>query len=601
MKKTECDDNLHTLEKERDSLPSGSISTKRIKGKEYYYHRIYEGKKLKEKYIPEEDVDSLRADIARRHDIERKIEELRENGKTYTASEPVFLTDVITGDYLTALVNPVSGYRMRTIFKSLDSYIRSDISDRVFVLYGLRRSGKTTLIRQMIRNMKDDEKERTAYIRIKAGDTLAALCRDLKRLQTLHYRYIFIDEVTLLEDFIEGAAVLSDIYASSGMKIVLSGTDSLGFILSEDEELYDRTATLHTTFIPYREFEDVLGVKGIDEYIRYGGTMCRSGKNCNRRNLPFISKESTDEYINSSIAVNIQHSLTYYKDGGHFRSLYSLYREGELTSAVNRVIEDINHRFTQEVLTRDFRSGDLAISRRNLQKDRNAPPVMDAVDIPAVTEKLRNLLQIRNRDEQKIKIDDVIASEIEEYLRLLDLIHYADVVSIGEKRRTDRRVLIAQSGLRYAQAEALIDSLLEDSAFEQLSWDDRKYITDRISSEIMDRMLEDIVLLETKLARPDKEIFVLKFPVGEFDMVVFDRKAGGADIYEIKHSTEKNAAQYRHLIDEEKLRITEHYYGRIGRRSVLYRGTTEIHDGINYVNVEEYLKGLPEIQPVTYL
>ncbi len=70
MKKTECDDNLHTLEKERDSLPSGSISTKRIKGKEYYYHRIYEGKKLKEKYIPEEDVDSLRADIARRHDIE---------------------------------------------------------------------------------------------------------------------------------------------------------------------------------------------------------------------------------------------------------------------------------------------------------------------------------------------------------------------------------------------------------------------------------------------------------------------------------------------------------------------------------------------------
>ncbi len=228
---------------------------------------------------------------------------------------------------------------MRTIFKSLDSYIRSDISDRVFVLYGLRRSGKTTLIRQMIRNMKDDEKERTAYIRIKAGDTLAALCRDLKRLQTLHYRYIFIDEVTLLEDFIEGAAVLSDIYASSGMKIVLSGTDSLGFILSEDEELYDRTATLHTTFIPYREFEDVLGVKGIDEYIRYGGTMCRSGKDCNRRNLPFISKESTDEYINSSIAVNIQHSLTYYKDGGHFRSLYSLYREGELTSAVNRVIE----------------------------------------------------------------------------------------------------------------------------------------------------------------------------------------------------------------------------------------------------------------------
>lgn len=36
-----------------------------------------------------------------------------------------------------------------------------------------------------------------------------------------------------MEDFIEGAALFSDIYASSGMKIVLSGTDSLGFIFQK--------------------------------------------------------------------------------------------------------------------------------------------------------------------------------------------------------------------------------------------------------------------------------------------------------------------------------------------------------------------------------
>ena len=43
------------------------------------------------------------------------------------------------------------------------------------------------------------------------------------------YKYVFIDEVTLIEDFIEGAALFSDIFAACGMKIVLSGTDSLGF------------------------------------------------------------------------------------------------------------------------------------------------------------------------------------------------------------------------------------------------------------------------------------------------------------------------------------------------------------------------------------
>ena len=72
-----------------------------------------------------------------------------------------------------------------------------------------------------------------------------------------------MDEVTLMEDFIEGASLFSDI-ASSGMKIVLSGTIQF---FSKEEQLYDRCIVLHTTFIPYREFENVLGIYGIDEYI----------------------------------------------------------------------------------------------------------------------------------------------------------------------------------------------------------------------------------------------------------------------------------------------------------------------------------------------
>ena len=46
----------------------------------------------------------------------------------------------------------------------------------------------------------------------------------------------------------------------SGMKIELCGTDSLGFLFSEDEQLFDRCILLHTTFIPYREFEQVLAM-----------------------------------------------------------------------------------------------------------------------------------------------------------------------------------------------------------------------------------------------------------------------------------------------------------------------------------------------------
>ena len=38
--------------------------------------------------------------------------------------------------------------------------------------------------------------------------------------------------------------------------------------------------------------------------------------------------------------------------------------------------------------------------------------------------------------------------------------------------------------------------------------------------------------------------------------------------------------------------MTEHCYGLITRKTVLYHGTTQDVDGIRYVNVEEYLKGV---------
>ena len=60
-----------------------------------------------------------------------------------------------------------------------------------------------------------------------------------------------LDEITLLSDFINTAAILSDIYSMIGMKIIMSGTDSLGFIMADSDELYDRNIMLHTSFISF--------------------------------------------------------------------------------------------------------------------------------------------------------------------------------------------------------------------------------------------------------------------------------------------------------------------------------------------------------------
>ena len=593
MELSEIQNRVAELEQQISNLPAGSITKKTVNGKEYFYHRWTEDKKRKEKYIPVDELENFHAQIEQRKKLDQDLKALKKQlPKTRSMDASMFTTNVRTGETLRSFAKSVRGYRRRECFQQLCDYVYGDPQDKVFILYGLRRTGKTTMIRQIFAEMRDTELVKAAFIQITAKDTLADVNRDLKILEAHGFRYVFLDEVTLMEDFIEGAALFSDVFAACGMKIVLSGTDSLGFLFTEDEQLYDRCVLLHTTFIPYREFETVLGIHGIDEYIRYGGTMSLGGIHYNE-NSTFASKEKTDEYVDTAIARNIQHSLRCYQYEGHFRHLRDLYDKNELTSAINRVVEDINHRFTLEVLTQDWKSHDLGISASNLRRDRENPTdILDRIDLMAVTNSLWKLLEIRNKAEQTIELDDIHVAEIKEYLDLLDLTREIDVLHLPDVSTKSNRTVIAQPGLRYAQADELIRSLLLDETFSALSLAERTVVQERILTEIKGRMLEDIVLLETKLTNLKKQVFVLQFPIGEFDMVIFDPEAGSCQIFEIKHSEEAVSQQYRHLVNEEKCAQTEHRYGSITGKFVLYRGKSRVVDGIPYQNVEEYLRNL---------
>ena len=588
---------INDLEREIALFPTGSIAVKKIKGKDYYYHRITQNQKRTEMYVDFNQVEELRAQIEKRKELEAELKKLKrlvpspERTRKEKATHQ-FSTYVRIGSQLKSLAAPVKKYKRRECYSVLHDFVFGEQQDKVFILYGLRRTGKTTLIRQIILDMTLEQLNAAAFIQIKTKDTLSEINADLKYLEEQGYKYVFIDEVTLMEDFIEGAALFSDIYASSGMKIVLSGTDSLGFIFTEYEQLYDRCILLHTTFIPYREFETVLDIEGIDEYIRYGGTMSMGGVNYNEKSS-FATNKSAGEYIDSAIARNIQHSLKYYQEGGHFRHLYELYEKGELTSAINRVVEDINHHFTKEVLTKTFESNDLAISARNLLHDRNEPiDITQNIDKAAITEFVKTMLDILNKEEQMVEVDDTHAYQIREYLSLLDLIMEIDLLHFPDVNNREKITVISQPGMRYAQADALISSLLLDEKFNALSALQRGRILERILSEIKGRMMEDIVLLETKLANPKKQVFQLQFAVGEFDMVIYDPITLTCEIYEIKHSNEVVTNQYRHLINIEKCAETEHRFGTITGRYVIYRGKAAESDGVQYLNVEQYLKSL---------
>jgi hypothetical protein len=586
------------IEREIARLPEGTVTKKKIRDRDYYYHRVTRNGKRVETYVSFEIVEDLKNKIIRRKDLEKRLKELRSEYAAIVPGgnavhESDFRTIVRYGRNLESQIAPVRKYKQRKCISILRDYVFGECNDKVLIVYGLRRTGKTTMIRQILNELPDGEFNRAAFIQITIHNTMADLDHDLRLLENKGYKYVFIDEVTLMEDFIEGAAIFADIYASSGMKIILSGTDSLGFAFTEMDQLYDRCIVLHTTFIPYREFEEVLGIEGIDNYIQYGGTMSIGGINYNS-DIPFMNAGKAEEYIDTSIARNIQHSLKIYQHGGHFRSLLELYEKGELTNVINRVIESFNHRFTRSVIESAFMSHDLAMTAVNLRKDRMQPvDLNENIDLDKVTHGIKKMLDILNKEEQSIDIDESHLVQIKEYLTILDLISEIDLESLPSVKAKNTITVIAQPGLRYAQAGAIITNLLDDIKFRELSLMERRRILDRLLSEIKGRMMEEIILLESKIANPDKKVFKLQFAIGEFDMVVFDPAKMNCRIYEIKYSRERVPEQYRFLTDAEKCAMTVHDFGDIVEKIVIYRGdSTSAENGIRYVNAEEYLKSL---------
>lgn len=504
-----------------------------------------------------------------------------------------FNTNVITGSTLNNFYNQVKNYQKRDCYQTLKKFICENYVGKICILYGLRRTGKTTMLFQLLNELN---LEKTAYIKIRVSDNMSSLTKDLKTLFDMGIRYILIDEITLMEDFINTAAILSDIYSMMGMKIILSGTDSLGFMMASRDELYDRSIMIHTSFIPFKEYVRLLNISSVDSYIEYGGTlkmenMSFDDKDSKRDDVSFYDDESTRKYIDTSISRNIQHTLKNDKYGNYFNQLKQLYDQNELTNAINRIIEDMNHNFLVKVIEDKFKSHDFGSAKDLLLHDApsNIAYVLSSVDSETILKRLKDILDIKEKDETQISITQDCVNRIKKYLIMLDLI-----VNIPDQIEDSKEIdyyIFTQPGMRYSITKALVYSLIQDEYFKTKSIEDKKYITDKILNDVKGRMLEDIVLLEaSKAISENSKVFKYKFATGgEFDMVIFNKQTLTCELYEIKHSDKIVKKQARYLLDEEKCKSIEFKFGKIMKKTILYRGVTTKVNDIEYKNVEEFL------------
>lgn len=542
--------------------------------------------------------DAAKANTARYHAIYQKLESYSQPvvSVSIPSQTAEFHTNVVTGGGLQALANSVAKYGKRDCFSTLQKFVAGSYDGKICILYGLRRTGKTTLLFQMLSDLPI---EKTAYIKAQTTDDMSRLTKDLKVLFELGYRYVFIDEITLLNDFIDTAAVLSDVFSMMGMKIVVSGTDSLGFAMANRDELYDRSVTIHTSFIPFREYARLLNICSVDSYIEYGGTLKMENMSFDDPDaafdeVAFRDDESTRKYIDTAISRNIQHTLKNDHYGEYFNQLRELYEKGELTNVINRIVQHMNHRFVLRVVEDEFKSHDFGSAKELLLHDLPAEraTVLYDVNEKQILERLKAIIEVKEKSETTVPITQEHIDKVKKYLLMLDLI--VNCPERYESGKQAEHIVFSQSGMRYAIAKALVYSLMQDAYFASIPEADKAYITGKILDDVKGRMLEDIVLLEVCKAAPSTmEAFKFKFDAGgEFDMVIYDKTSQNCRIYEIKHSAKVNEKQTIHLRDAEKCQIVENRFGPISGKFVLYRGKDTFAEGVQYLNVENFLCGL---------
>lgn len=595
---------IEELERLINVLPKGNLVYKTIKGKPQPYRQWKENGKTVSRYISVEERDNVLSALEAKKNLIQELKSLKSVSYAYDRPAVPYLPlhcNAVRGRALAAMGAEVGELRKRDCFESLQKFIHGNYSGKICLLYGLRRTGKTTLLKQLIGSLTSEEQRKAVYIKIRTTDKMDQLRRDLELLYDAGYRHAMIDEVTLMEDFIDSSAILSDVFSAIGMKIVLSGTDSLGFWMTLAQELYDRAFIIHTTYIPFNEYSRVLGIDDVDEYIRYGGTL-QAGELAFEDNdalsydAAFRDDETTRRYIDTAICNNIQHSLRCCRDGRYLRHLTSLYEAGELTGAINRIIESMNHRFLLRVLTDPFKSHDLGSASQILnhrKREEGYTGILQYVDKAAITKKLMDLLEIRNGEDRRVGITQAHVEEIREYLKALDLIVDCpfETTTAGE---SEEYVIFTQPGMRYCQAQALVHVLVRDAVFSAADHATSDMVCNVILEDVRGRMLEDIVLLETARNLPKtKRAFKLVLSRSEIDMVVYDSDTNSCSLFEVKHSRAVDEHQYRMLIDEEVCAQIERKYGKITARTVIYRGeNTVLENGIRYISAEEYLKTL---------
>lgn len=176
--------------------------------------------------------------------------------------------------------------------------------ERICGVVGIRGVGKSIALLHTIDRLNDYSN--TVYIEIVKDITMEQLLHIIEIYK--NFKYIFIDEITRVKDFVKNAHYISSRYAGMGNKIVVSGTDSYAIQSTLLDSLVHRIILVRMGYISYEE-QKYLEKISTDDYLRYGGILDNE-----LRRLHKDTTEVLEELVIENIVNSIARNFEYYKE-----------------------------------------------------------------------------------------------------------------------------------------------------------------------------------------------------------------------------------------------------------------------------------------------
>ena len=232
------------------------------------------------------------------------------------------------------------------IFDFLDS---TETRGKICALFGLRRTGKTTLLQQAAKEIPVSEQDKGYFIVCdETGCNFRDIMLFLENAVKEGAKYFFIDEITYAKDFLGNAAYLANgLSQLNGAKIIVSGTNSLGLSLISKDAMYDRIHFVNTSYISVSEYCLLAGSVSVDDYIK---AACVLGSS-------YASFGDTQDYIKTSIVNNIIDSLE--KSEGlraYPPVLTETYKKEQISNEIQRHINRYSQTALISSIKKDFES-----------------------------------------------------------------------------------------------------------------------------------------------------------------------------------------------------------------------------------------------------